>query len=294
MPALLLASCARIDVGEPLPDGCDAVAPLDAVERSGAQTQALAPVASGDGVLPAAGDVAAGALLRPAGARLRQADVAALTVCGVERIRIRAPRIRICRGGAPSAIIDATSRMIAAALAAEGARGGDDAASPSLEAALQHADADAIVAIGGTGSGRRDRAVHGLRAAGRVAVHGIAMAPGETAAFGFANGKPVLLLPGRIDAALAVWLLLGRPLLRRLAGGIEAAPAGEVVLARKVTSSLGLTEVIPVRRRREQAEPLASGYLPAAALLQSDGWIVVPPDSEGFPQGSRVTVWPWP
>jgi molybdopterin molybdotransferase len=293
-PAPLPASCVRIDVGEPLPDGCDAVAPLDAVVSSDGQTEALTPVAPGDGILPAGGDAAVGTLLRPAGARLRHADMAALAVCGVERVRIRAPRIRLCRGGAPSAIVDATSRLIAGALTAEGARGGDNAASPSLDSALYHADADAIVTIGGTGSGRHDRAVRYLRDVGRVAVHGIAMAPGETAAFGFANGKPVLLLPARIDAALAVWLVLGRPLLRRLAGGTEAEPAQEVTLGRKVTSTLGLTEVIPVRQRGEQAEPLASGYLAAAALLQADGWIVVPPDSEGFPQGTRVTVWPWP
>ncbi len=101
-PVPLPAPCVRIDVGEPLPDGCDAVAPLDAIVDLGGQAQALAPVAPGDGGLPAGGDAAAGALLRPAGARLRDADLAALAVCGVKRVRIRAPRIRICRGGAPS------------------------------------------------------------------------------------------------------------------------------------------------------------------------------------------------
>jgi molybdopterin biosynthesis enzyme len=42
------------------------------------------------------------------------------------------------------------------------------------------------------------------------------------------------------------------------------------------------------------AEPLASGYLSLTALARSDGWIVVPPDSEGFAAGTPVAVRPWP
>ena len=37
----------------------------------------------------------------------------------------------------------------------------------------------------------------------------MALSPGETAAFGFVGERPVLLIPGRLDAALAVWLMSG-------------------------------------------------------------------------------------
>jgi molybdopterin biosynthesis enzyme len=33
---------------------------------------------------------------------------------------------------------------------------------------------------------------------GQVEAHGIAVSPGETAAFGFAGARPVLLIPGRL------------------------------------------------------------------------------------------------
>ena len=52
---------------------------------------------------------------------------------------------------------------------------------------------------------------------GRLAVHGIALTPGETAALGFVGPRPVLMLPGRLDAALGVWLVVGRRILERLA-----------------------------------------------------------------------------
>jgi molybdopterin molybdotransferase len=41
-----------------------------------------------------------------------------------------------------------------------------------------------------------------------------------------------------------------------------------------------------VRRVTDAIEPLASKYLPLAAL--ADGWIVVPAASEGLPAGERV------
>jgi molybdopterin biosynthesis enzyme len=104
----------------------------------------------------------------------------------------------------------------------------------------------------------------------------------------------VLLIPGRLDAALAIWLLIGRPLLARLAGGtVEDAPV-TLPLRRKVTSTIGLTELVPVGCGEGMAEPLGSGYLSLTSLARSDGWIVVPADSEGFAAGTPVVVHPWP
>jgi len=60
------------------------------------------------------------------------------------------------------------------------------------------------------------------------------------------------------------------------------------------SSTVGLAEVVPVRRNAAQAEPLASKYLPLSSLARSDGWILVPPDSEGYPAGASVQVRQWP
>jgi molybdopterin molybdotransferase len=42
------------------------------------------------------------------------------------------------------------------------------------------------------------------------------------------------------------------------------------------------------------AEPLGSGYLSLTALAHSDGWIVVPAESEGFAASHEVAVHRWP
>ena len=82
--------------------------------------------------------------------------------------------------------------------------------------------------------------------------------------------------------------------LARLAGGSDDEFATMATLARKVTSSIGLAEVIPVRRSGNGIEPLASKYLPLSALARADGWILVPAESEGYPAGTSVAVRAWP
>src|SRR4029078_1519248 len=148
-----------------------------------------------------------------------------------------------------------------------------------LGVAMAAESADAIIAIGGTGSGRNDNAVQILAREGRLAGHGGALTSGENAALGFVGATPVLLLPERLDAALAVWLLVGRRLLDRLAAAKnnDGEIAEAVPLARKVASTVGLAEVVPVRRNAAQAEPLASKYLPLSSLARSQGVIFGPP-----------------
>ena len=130
---------------------------------------------------------------------------------------------------------------------------------------------------------------------GKLAFHGVGLAPGETVAFGMIGKRPVLVVPGRLDAALAVWLTLGRTMLLQLAGCKENEPRLSGVLAQKITSTLGLAELVPVARRHgEQLKPLAFGYLPLQALTSADGYLLVPADSEGFPAGATVEMRPLP
>ena len=152
-----------------------------------------------------------------------------------------------------------------------------------------------VVAIGGTGSGRNDESVRTLARIGKVAFHGIGITPGETTALGFVGARPVLLLPGRIDAALAGWLTIGRRMLARRAFRLIEEQPFAAELARKIASPLGLGRS---RRRCAAAlgrvEPVAQGYLSMQALAHAEGWILVPADSEGYPAGARVVVRPWP
>ncbi|MFZ0421922.1 MAG: molybdopterin-binding protein [Xanthobacteraceae bacterium] len=283
----------RVDVGEVLPPGTAAVAPFDAVTMRGGRAEAIAAVAAGEGVLPAGADAMPDAPLRRAGDRLRRLDTIIMSAAGIAAVTVRQPRLHVvCGSERKTPLVDAARTMLERLVVAAGGIVPDNGT--SLDAALADEKAEAIIAIGGTGSGRHDTSVETLAKRGRVEAHGIALSPGETAAFGWAGTRPVLLIPGRLDAVLAVWLLIGRPLLAKLAASkIEDLPS-LLPLKRKAASAIGLTELIPVRCLGSMAEPLASGYLSLSALTHSDGFIVVPADSEGYAPGTEVAVTPWP
>jgi molybdopterin biosynthesis enzyme len=284
----------RIDVGEPLPSDADAVAPLDAVAIRGGTAQALGPVTPGEGVLPAGADIAPGATLLAAGRRLGGVEIAILTAAGVTHVRVRAPRLRLVRAvPTGDAVIDAVIACIVNAIALEGGIS-FTAAQDDLAEALADAAGDAVIVVGGTGSGRRDTTVRTLASIGEVLVHGIALLPGETAALGTVGARPVLALPGRLDAALVVWHMLGRRMLARLAGNQETLPMRTATLTHKLSSLVGLSELVPVRCEGFSATPIASGYVPLAALAQANGWVLIGADSEGYPAQTEVVIRPWP
>jgi molybdopterin molybdotransferase len=252
-------------------------------------------MAPGDGVLLPGADAGAGEILRRAGHRLRATDIAAMRALGIQGARVRRPRIRVARAGRHhDAIAEAIVAWTACAITADGGEPLAAAPDAGIEAVLAADGADAVVVIGGTGSGARDDSVHALRRTGIVEAHGIAVSPGETAAFGTAGSRPALLAPGRLDAAIAVWLLIGRPLLARLCGGAESAPSEQSILTAKIASTVGLAELVLVRRSGDGVTPLASKYLPLATLAQADGWFVIPAASEGLAPGAPVTVTPLP
>ncbi|GMA79550.1 hypothetical protein GCM10025880_59670 [Methylorubrum aminovorans] len=101
----------------------------------------------------------------------------------------------------------------------------------------------------------------------------------------------MLLLPGRPDAALAAFLALGRPLIAALAGAVKRTPRTGT-LRRKITSTVGLAEIVYLRRYGSEIEPLGGADLPLRRLIEADGAVLVPPEREGYPAGSEVEVVP--
>jgi molybdopterin molybdotransferase len=252
------------------------------VSAGGAEAHASAT--AGDGVLAAGADATAGEVLRHTGEMLRAADGAALQAVGVTRVMVRRPRVRVVSVGA-----DQVSLAIARAVAARGAQ---VIFVRALARALAE-QADAVIAIGGTGAGRTDDSVSLLARAGTVDVHGFGLSPGETSGLGSVGAMPVLLLPARLDAALAAFLVVGDALLRGLAGALISSGM-PVTLSRKIVSTVGLAEVVPVRCGAEGAAPLASGHWPMQAIARANGWVYVPPESEGFAAGARLEMRAFP
>ena len=114
------------------------------------------------------------------------------------------------------------------------------------------------------------------------AMSGVGARPIEEAVLGHdSEGRPCLALPADPAARLIAWLALVPPQGERV----------EARLARKLPSVVGLADLVPVRLADGVATPLAAADSPSlSAFTLAAGWVEVPPESEGWPEGASVTV----
>jgi len=290
-----------VEAGQALPAAADAILPPDALALRGAGAEVLTSVGPGEGVIGAGIDVEPGQILRRAGEPFRAIDAAVLRYAGLKVVPVRQPRLRllsISNGDHPVA------GVIAAAAVCRGASctavAADQTAEDEISRLCGADDADAVRVISGSGARARDRVLDVISRAGRLDVHGVGLVPGEATAIGRVGRPPVVVLPSLFDAALAAWLVVGRRLLACLTNAAADRKQPPAPLLRKVVSGLGLAEVVPVRYARFDSrvvdgakggiEPLASGHFPLHVLATADGWILVPPESEGYPAGSMVVM----
>ena len=282
-----------VEVGDAMPAGCDCVLDADAVEVSGPLAQVLAEGVPGQGLRRAGSDIMertpAGAEGHPIGA----ADLLIARVAGLDELRIRRPRLRIVNvpGGT------ATMHMIAAIARAAGLEvetcqaGGRDEA--SVADVLDASRCDLLLTVGGSGVGRQDAAINALALRGEVMAHGLALQPGRSAAIGRLGQVPVVALPGSPDSALAAWLAVVLPLLDRLSAR-RARQSASFPLARKIASTVGITEIALLAEEHSAWAPLAVGEWPLQAIARADAWLLVSASDEGFAAGTPVDAQPMP
>jgi molybdopterin molybdotransferase len=282
-----------IEAGERLPPGTDAVLPPDSLSEHAGLPEIVATVAPGEGVRQAGAEAGEGAALRQGGERVRPVDAAIALAAGINRLHVRAATVRLVSLPGAAAL-DATGELVERLLDASGASVAR-VRLPSREAtaiadALKGEDTDLLVAIGGTGFGRADHAAEALAAAGSLIAHGVALRPGETAGCGVVGAAPVILVPGRFDAALAATLCIVLPCLRHLTDAAPPRPSVAGPLTRKIASAVGLTEITLLRRSGQGLEPLAVADLTLAAVGAAEAWLAVPAESEGFAAGETVAA----
>lgn len=311
-PLLPPQGAARLNAGDPLPAGADAVVPFDHVHVAGSETCEIIEAAPpGRDVEPARGEFARGATIASAGRVVMPADLGLLVLAGAASApAVRRPRVGLALVGrdlvgsadAPKAgqVPDANNPLLHALIERDGGevagthRIGRDGA--ALRRVLAAPGLDAIIVVGGTGRGLDDATVSILTEVGDVALRDVALSPGGTAALGRApNGAVAILLPGRPAACLWNYELIAGRVIRRLAGRAPGLPFASraMALARKIVSTIGVTEICPVRRLDDgRAEPVTTVARDSLmALAEADGFVIVPEASEGFPTGASVPVY---
>jgi molybdopterin molybdotransferase len=267
-----------IATGGVVPQGADAVIPVEYVVDHDNSVEIPEAVDVGANVRPAGGDVAAGEVVIPAGTVLAAAQVGAAAAAGAgEVVCGKRPQAAVLATGselqlpgrplAPGQVYEANSVMLAAALADAGAvvqrlvsvADDEEAHRRALERGLE---ADVLVTSGGVSVGPHDLVRGALRALGVEEVFwGVAVKPGKPISFGVRDGTLVFGLPGNPVSSLVGYELFVRPALLALQGATEPLPRFDRgVLAQPVRRNPFRDELIRARREvgetAVQLEPL--------------------------------------
>jgi molybdopterin molybdotransferase len=261
-----------ISTGGAVPEGADAVVPLEIVEEMGDAIEVRDPVAAGANVRPRAGDVSAGETVLEPGARLGPAQVAALAAAGISEVQCaKRPRVGILVTGSelrppgealgPGEIYESNGLLLATALQLAGAVPAQLGVIPDNaqehERAMERAllGFDMLITSGGASVGPHDL-VRATQAKLRVEelFWGVAVKPGKPVAFGVRRDHLVFNLPGNPVSVLVTFELFVRPAVNALLGVPDPLPVHRLgTLGAAVRRNPHRDEYIRATTRREDA-----------------------------------------
>ena len=303
----------RIPTGGMLPEGADAVVPVEDSVLEGENVRVSIALERGENVNERASDMRAGDRVLEPGTQLTAPHVALLATLGVTAVpAFVRPRIAILSNGdeliapdatpKPGQIRDSNRYAIAATLRAFGA---DPLHFPTisdepgeLERALRDAlaRADAVVLTGGSSVGERDRTPAAIASLGEpgVVVHGLRVKPGKPTVFAAAGKKLILGLPGNPTSAVVILQAVAAPLIAALTGASSKNAVVTARLTAPVKSRPGWTWYVPVALEHEAegwaAHPLPLRSSTVSIIARADGYATLPEDVEGHPAGTTLTV----
>jgi molybdopterin molybdotransferase len=158
--------------------------------------------------------------------------------------------------------------------------------------AMRH-EADVLLVSGGSSVGQEDHVPMLLADHGELAVHGIAIRPSSPTGMGRLDGRLAFLLPGNPVSCLCAYDFFAGRAIRVMGGRGRDLPYRRMQarLTRKLASVVGRVDYARVRILGTDAEPLAIGGASVlSSVTRADGFVVIPANSEGYPEGADVEV----
>jgi len=231
----------RIFTGAPVPDGLDRIVIQEDVTREGARITLGDDLDSALYLRRAGLDFSAGDTLLSAGARVTPENVALLAAAGHAFVSVRRkPRVALLATGdelgmpgdplAEGAIVSSNNFGLAALVEELGGIAdilpiAPDEAGALRQLALEGAEADLFVTLGGASVGDHDLIRPALTGHGlELDLYKVAMRPGKPLMAGRLNGTAMLGLPGNPVSAMVCGRVFLAPALSVLAGGAAMAP----------------------------------------------------------------------
>jgi len=303
-----------VATGATLPDGADAVVPVESAEVKGRKVKIGFAPSRGDYVYRAGQDIRRGELVLQEGRMVRAQDVGILVSLGFRKVRVRrkvtvavlATGNELTPAGRPrkGKTVESHSPIFLRLAEALGctaldigiARDDPKALRIALHGAL--AKSDFVVTLGGTSAGKRDLVVGAVTSLRPEAlVHGLRLDRGRVTGLASVGGRPILMLPGPIQAAANAFLVVGVPIIRQLNGSREAGLSVPCVLdgnweAREKFSDFQKVVYVKLKAGPPPvAEPISGETESMKLLTDADGFFLVPESVKRLGTGDQVNVW---
>ncbi len=300
----------RISTGAVMPEGADAVAPIELADDQGESVRLLEEFESGRNVRLAGEDLRAGDAVLAPGRVLGPAGLGIAVAAGRAELQcVRRARVAVVATGdelrepgaelAPGELHNSNLTTLQALVRAGGgevvlaSHVGDDADATArcLAAALEQADV--VVCSGGVSVGPHDHVKGALTELG-VEQHfwRVALRPGRPTWFGSHGAKLVFGLPGNPVSAMVTFLLFVAPALRAIEGRPQQ-PTTSVKLGEPIARHSGRDEC--VRVRLEGGEAFATGPQGShilSSMTLADALAVIPRGEGSLAAGSQIELLP--
>ena len=309
--------CMRIFTGAAVPDGADQVILQEEVADQGddwVQFTSHAPPESY--VRPIGHDIGAGQILAHQGAAISALVCGALTAAGIVEVDlVRRPVIGVFSTGdelvdpgdalQPGQIFDSNRATVIGLLQQGPWQVRDLGRLPDDQAAVRNAlgraasQCDALLTSGGVSVGDADFVTDAIRTVGSLEFWRLNLKPGKPLAFGRIEDCYIFGLPGNPVSTIVTLLLLVRPALMRLGGGVaQSALRVPARLLDDLGHSPGRTEFqrgvmqqdgdgLSVRGTGDQSSNRMSTFRNANCLIE------IPADSGNLATGETVQILPF-
>ena len=312
--SLVEAGCAvRIMTGAPIPQGCNAIVPIEETEASGERVIIAGKVQPHQHIRLRGADLAAGARFRAAGTRIRPAEVGMLAAMGKALVPVhRRAQVAILSTGdelvelgecpGSGKVINSNALSLAAAVRECGAEpvligiARDDRES-HRDKMLEGFACDALITSAGVSAGDRDLVREVMAELGASELFWkVDIKPGGPTAFAVRNQKPIFSLPGNPVSTMVTFELLVKPALLRMMGQRKVIrPFVSGILAEDAHKKAGKLNFIRVTIRMRHGRYLAycagdqhTGVL--STMTRCDALAALPLEASFLPAGSEVDL----
>lgn len=303
-----------VSIGDPLPEGADAVVHAAAAKVNGEELVVTRPIRSGDHVRPAGADVSKGDVLVANGSKLTAREIGLLAGVGIDKVLVR-PRPRVVilsvgddlmdvsSGSDDEQNLDSNSYAIAAAARAIGAQvwrvGPIATDSTQLQESItdQLIRADFVIVTPGPADADAAAVRDAMDALGLTDHARLALQPGGETSFGLIGDDevPMLVLSHDPTEALVGFHGFAVPIVRKLKGVMPYQPlATRAITTQMLRSEPGVTLLIPAHTRLEHGVRTVEKVDQRHALTRlarANALVVVGDEASVIRAGESVMCW---